>query len=119
MSDLAGLRVLVVEDEPIVAMCLEDLLVDLGIVVVGPAATLAEGLSEAQGSGLDAAILDINLGETTSYPIAALLAARSVPVVFATGYGRIDPPEAIRAEVIGKPYSTGDIIGALARAMVG
>ena len=117
MSVLAGLRVLIVEDEPIVAMCLEDLLVDLGCVVVAVAATLTDGLSEAGCATLDAAILDINLGEATSYPIAALLAARSVPVVFATGYGRIDPPEAITAEVIGKPYSTGDIVGALERAM--
>ena len=117
MRALEGLRVLVVEDEPIVAMCLEDLLIDLGIVVVGPAATLAQGMSEAEGGAFDAAILDINLGDATSYPIAALLCARSVPVVFATGYGRIDPPEAIAAEVIGKPYSSDDIVAALQRAI--
>lgn len=117
MSDFAGLHVLVVEDEPIVAMCLEDILIDLGCVVVGPAATLAEGLVDAALPQVEAAILDINLGQATSYPIATLLAERAVPIVFATGYGRVDPPSAIRAEVIGKPYSIGDIAAALGRAL--
>ncbi|WP_326523165.1 response regulator [Sphingomonas sp.] len=119
MIDLSGLTILVVEDEPIVAMCLEDMLADLGCTVVGPAATVAEGLAEARGAVLDAAILDINLGEATSYPIASVLADRAVPIVFATGYARADPPEAIRAELIGKPYSREDIVAALGRALAG
>jgi len=119
MSGVAGLRVLVVEDEPIVAMCLEDMLVELGCQVVGPAATLADGLARAQDTSLDLAVLDINLGGATSYPIAQLLSARAVPIVFASGYGRADAPDSVQAELVSKPYTRCDIESALARAMGG
>lgn len=119
MSQFAGLNVLIVEDEPIVAMCLEDILADLGCTVVGPAATLAEGLAKAEHAALGAAILDVNLGDATSYPIAQRLAERAVPIVFATGYARVDMPQAMAAQLIGKPYTRGDVAGALERAIAG
>ena len=119
MSGMAGLRVLVVEDEPIVAMCLEDMLVDLGCQVVGPAATLADGLVQAENAALDVAVLDINLSNATSYPIAQLLSDRAVPIVFASGYGRADAPESVQAELVSKPYTRCDIESALTRALGG
>ncbi|MES2987578.1 MAG: response regulator [Pseudomonadota bacterium] len=114
MSDLNGLRVLVVEDEPVVAMCLEDILEELGCVTVGPANRLSEGLKLAEGE-LDAAILDINLGGERSNSIAELLRSRGVPFAFASGYG--SAPEGFGAPMIEKPYRTADIARALSAIM--
>lgn len=114
MTALEGLRVLVVEDEPIVAMCLEDILETLGCVTIGPAARLAEGLALAQAGGLDAAILDINLGSERSTAIAALLRDLAVPFAFASGYGAV--PEGFESQaLIEKPYRGHDIEAALAQ----
>lgn len=112
MSDLAGLRVLVVEDEPIVAMCLEDILECLGCVTIGPASRLAEGQALAEAGGLDAAILDINLGGERSTSIAEALRARSIPFAFASGYGA--PPEGFEGlPLIEKPYREADVVATL------
>lgn len=110
MTDIAGLRVLIVEDEPVVAMCLEDILEELGCVTVGPANRLSEGLKLAE-EPLDAAILDINLAGERSNAIAELLRARGVPFAFASGYGAA--PEGFGAPMIEKPYRTADIERAL------
>ena len=81
------MRVLVVEDEVIVAMTLEDMLSDLGCSVVGPAYTLADGLALAEAADFDAALLDVNLGGERSEQIAELLRQRAIPFGFITGYG--------------------------------
>jgi DNA-binding response OmpR family regulator len=107
-----GLRVLVVEDEPVVAMCLEDILETLGCETVGPAGRLAEGLALAERESLGAAILDINLAGERSIPIAEELRRRGVPVAFASGYGAV--PEGFEAvPLIAKPYREADIDTAL------
>lgn len=118
MSDVAipnfgGKRVLVVEDEPVVAMCLEDILEGLGCVTIGPASRLAEGLALAEGKdGIDAAILDINLGGEWSTSIAAALVGRGVPFAFASGYG--NPPEGFEGPpMIEKPYREAEVVAAL------
>ena len=103
---LTGKRILVVEDEPIVAMCLEDMLQGFGCEVIGPAARLDEGLSLAASETLDGAILDVNLGDARSYPIADFLGSLAVPVLFATGYGRADYPDRTGVRLIEKPYHT-------------
>ena len=110
MTVLTGLRVLVVEDEPAVAMYLEDILDELGCITIGPANRLSEGLALAEGP-LDAAILDINLAGERSNAIAELLRARGVPFAFASGYG--NAPEGFGAPMIEKPYRTADIGRAL------
>jgi DNA-binding NarL/FixJ family response regulator len=102
--NLAGKRILVVEDEPIVAMCLEDMLHSFGCEVIGPAARLDEGLTLAASGPLDGAILDVNLGDARSYPIADYLGGLAVPVLFATGYGRADYPDRAGVRLIEKPY---------------
>jgi PAS domain S-box-containing protein len=79
-------RVLLVEDEALVALMMETLLTELGVEVVGPFGTLAEGLVAADGEPFDAAILDVNLDGGTVYPLAHLLAERGVPFAFVTGY---------------------------------
>ncbi|HYC03464.1 MAG TPA: response regulator [Azospirillaceae bacterium] len=118
MSVLAGRRILVVEDEVVVAMMVEDMLLDLGCDVVGPAARLDQGLQLAADEALDAAILDVNLNDRRSYPIAEELRRRGVPFLFATGYAA----EEVRchdaeAPIIRKPYD-GPMIEAALRCLL-
>ena len=112
MTPLAGKRVLVLEDEPVVAMLVEDMLIELGCEVVGPAARLEEGMALARDEPLDLAVLDVNLGPTDSFPVAAILAEKAVPFIFATGYGdRPNPFPA--APIVTKPYGAHDLYTAL------
>ena len=117
---LQGLRMLVVEDEALVAMLVEDLLTDLGCVVVDVAGTLEDGLIAAQTAApsIDGAILDINLGDAKVFPIAELLLAHGVKFVFATGYGRdgLDPRYAEHA-VLAKPFRRDALEKALVATM--
>ena len=88
----SGLRVLLVEDENLVALLLEDMLAELGHTVVGPVARLDKALETAQREAFDVAILDVNINGEDSYPIAEALAARGIPFVFSTGYGKKSLP---------------------------
>lgn len=81
-------RILVVEDEVMVAWALEDMLANLGYSVVGPAARVDEALSLIENGSVDAAVLDINLNGEKSYPVADALVARGVPFIFSTGYNK-------------------------------
>jgi PAS domain S-box-containing protein len=92
-------RVLLVEDEALVAMMMEDLLTDLGVVVIGPCRGLAEAMIAAHEQQFDAAILDINLDGATVYRLAHLLAERDIPFAFVTGY----EPATIDARFHGVP----------------
>jgi PAS domain S-box-containing protein len=90
---VSGNRILLVEDEALVAMMMRDSLVELGFCVVGPFDRAAEALACATDDALDAAILDVNLTGDLVYPVAERLAGRGVPFVFVTGYDAegIDP----------------------------
>ncbi len=79
-------RVLLVEDEALVAMMIQESLADFGYQVVGPICTASEAMAKAKDGHFEAAVLDINLGDGAVYPIADILAARGVPFVFVTGY---------------------------------
>jgi two-component sensor histidine kinase/DNA-binding response OmpR family regulator len=81
-----GGRVLLVEDEALVAMMIQECLTEYGHSVVGPIGRAAEALAAAREGDFDAAILDINLGDAMAYPVAEILSARGVPFVFVTGY---------------------------------
>ncbi len=85
---LAGMRLLVVEDELLVSMLLQDILTDLGAEVAGPYGRLADGLAAAKVERFDGAILDLNLAGQQAEPLADLLLALGVPFVFITGYQR-------------------------------
>lgn len=88
MASLKGKRVLVVEDEPLIAIVLADILIDAGCVVVGPAYDTDQALARISSDVIDAAVLDVNLGSgQTSAPVADVLAERAIPFIFATGYG--------------------------------
>jgi CheY-like chemotaxis protein len=82
-----GNRVLVVEDEILVAMMMKDILSELGFSVIGPFSRLAEAMVAAVHDDVDAGIIDVNLGGEFVYPVADVLAARKIPFVFITGYG--------------------------------
>jgi len=86
-------RVLLVEDEALVAMMIQDTLAEFGFQVVGPLSTASEALSAARESHFDAAVLDINLGDGLVYTVAEILGVRGVPFVFVTGYDvdSVDP----------------------------
>ncbi|HWL81391.1 MAG TPA: HWE histidine kinase domain-containing protein [Roseomonas sp.] len=112
-------RVLLAEDEPLVAMELETQLQALGFTVVGPAATLQEALRLASEEVLlDAAVLDVNLRGQAVFPVADLLVRRGVPVVFATGYGALPGGWATgggqgRTALLRKPLTRGALAAAL------
>ena len=80
-------RVLIVEDDAIIGMMMREILSEHGLFAIGPCCTVAEALA-ASGGEFDCAILDLNLGGESVYPVAALLAERNVPFAFVTGYGR-------------------------------
>ena len=116
MSVLVGKRVLIVEDEPILAMVAEDILQELGAEIVGPAAHLDDALELAHSEDVDFALLDVNLNGKMSLPVAQHLRARSVPYVFATGYGDAGAAGLeLDAPVVHKPYTQEDIEEALSR----
>lgn len=116
---LTGRRVLVVEDESLVAMLLETILEDMGCAIVGPVATVDEGLAAvADEESLDAALLDVNVAGREVFPIAEALKARGVPFVFSTGYGEGGLPDAWRGQpTVQKPFTESAIRDALMKAM--
>lgn len=117
MSDLTGKRILIVEDEFLIAAMLEDMLVDLGAVVVGPAATVAKGLALAGTEALDAAVLDVNVSGLRVDPVAEALSERGVPIVFATGYGNSAVRGTDTTPLLQKPYTQKKLSDALAQAL--
>ena len=98
MNDKPRCRILVVEDEAMIAMLVEEMVLDFGSEVVGPAAKMEEALRLASDASLDAAILDVNVGGAVVYPVADLLRARGVPIIFATGYGAGELPSRFRKD---------------------
>jgi CheY-like chemotaxis protein len=117
-SPLPGRRVLVVEDEMIVAWLLEDMLTELGCVIIGPAASVKQAVAMIDAQAIDAALLDVNLDGEMSYPVADALVARGVPFVFSTGYDKDRLLDGYRTfPVLQKPYHQSELRDALARLL--
>ncbi|MDB5648853.1 MAG: response regulator receiver protein, partial [Hyphomicrobiales bacterium] len=115
---LAGRRVLVVEDEPFIAMTLEDMLTDLGCVVAGSASQIQDALEMIERGNIDAAVLDVNLGSQKIDPVADALAKLDCPFVFTTGYGRTGvPPLHNMRGVVQKPFRMEDLAKALSEEL--
>ena len=113
MADRA-LRILIVEDEMLVAMNIEDMLLDLGHEVAGLASRLEPALSLAREAAFDVAMLDVNLAGEASFPVADALRERGIPFLFATGYGIQGIAEDYRdAPVLQKPFRALDLEQAL------
>ena len=117
-ESLAGRRILVVEDESLVAMLLETILEDMGCLAVGPAATVDEGLRMASDEAVDAALLDVNVAGRQVFPIAQVLKDRGVPFIFSTGYGEGGLPDEWRGQpTLQKPFTEAAVRDALMTAM--
>jgi DNA-binding response OmpR family regulator len=114
-------KILVVEDNTLVAETLAEALIDSGYEVVGPAPSLSEGLELAHDSDLDGALLDIDLAGRWCFPIATLLAERNVPFLFLTGYHdpSVIPPELRWAWRLTKPFHLADLGKVTAKAFGG
>lgn len=117
MPWLTGKRILVVEDEALISVMVTDMLSELGILVVGPAATISAAIILAERETIDAAILDVNVRGERIDPVAEILFAREVPVLFATGYGEVKLASGRSAPVIDKPYTQEKLIRGLAAAL--
>ena len=117
-SRLSGRKVLVVEDEMIVAWLLEDMLVDLGCTIVGPATSVNQALAMIDVEAFDAAVLDVNLDGQMSYPVADALTARGMPFVFSTGYDKDTLRDGYRTfPVLQKPFHRSELGDALAKLL--
>ena len=103
---LKGLRILLVEDEAMVAMLIESILDDLGCLVVECAASVPAALEAIDSRQFDGALLDMNLGGSTVYPVAEILSARALPFAFVSGYGPTADVEARfpNVAVLKKPF---------------
>ena len=113
-----GLKVLVVEDEGIIALLLEDMLTELGHDMVASAANVEDARAEAANRQIDLAILDVNLGRQSSYPLASDLSAKGIPFILATGYGRSGLDEEWRGGVVlQKPFEVKALSEAIAETM--
>jgi CheY-like chemotaxis protein len=117
---LHGRRVLIVEDEAMVAMLLEELLRELGCHVVEIAARVDSALTLIEAKVFDIAVLDVNLDGEASYPVADELERRKIPFLFATGYGAQAMPENYRLHtVLQKPFRKQEFEAALLKAFWG
>ena len=118
MSKLAGKRILVVDDDSLLALDLEVFLEDEGSVVVGPAPSVAAALALIAAEPPDAAILDIDLGGQTSEPIADELAARGVGFLFISGHSKAKLPAAhSHCQLLPKPWTEANLHDGLVRLL--
>jgi CheY-like chemotaxis protein len=115
---LAGVRVLLVEDEAIIAMTAEDMLEELGCALAATASSVAEAFACVEERSFDVALLDINLNGEQSLPVAARLKEKGKPFVFTTGYGSAgSSAEHADVPLVTKPYQMSDLESAIRRAL--
>jgi two-component sensor histidine kinase/CheY-like chemotaxis protein len=111
-------RILVVEDEAMIAMAIEDTLTSTGFVVVGPAATLNAALELIGSAEIDAALLDANLNGVSVEPVAAALTRANIPFAFSTGHHREGLPASFgSARLLAKPFNDADLIATIAELL--
>ena len=114
------LRMLVVEDEGLVAMLIEDMLDEFGCKLVGPATNVPRALELIAKESIDVAVLDLNLDGKDTYAIADALQRKNVPFIFATGYGSAGlRQEYGNRPVLQKPFPASDLETALTEALSG
>lgn len=119
-SELHGKRVLIVEDEAIVAMLIEDFLEDLGCTIIGPIAEVGPAIEAIRQEHIDCAVLDVNLAGAKSYPIADALKERALPFIFTTGYGEAGLESAYQGHpVLQKPFTVRTFARALSDLSAG
>ena len=111
-------NILIVEDEPLIAMMLEDFILSLGHEVTDNCDSVSSALQAVGAGGFDLAILDVNLKGESVWPVATALRANKIPFVLASG-GHVDPPPAEFADValIEKPYTIDRVSPIIAAAL--
>jgi DNA-binding response OmpR family regulator len=114
-------RILVVEDEALLAFALEEMLGDFGYDVIGPAPTIRAAMKLVACERVDAAVLDVNLGRESIAPVAGALADAGVPFVFTTGYTHVSalPDGFQNRPVLNKPYQPEALRKAIERLLGG
>jgi len=118
-GDLSDCRVLVIEDESLVAMLIQDTLADIGCEVVGVASRFDDAFAKAESLSFDVAILDVNLNGRQTFPIAEALAERRRAFVFSTGYGAASVPASFQnMPILQKPFQQRDLEQALRAALI-
>ncbi len=113
MSIFSGMNILVIEDEPIVAMMIDD----IGGCPIGPATSLEQAMDMAMNAPVDAAILDLNLNGKRTVGVATALRERGVPFIFATGYGSSGREDLGQKAVLQKPFQMHQFVAALTLAI--
>lgn len=105
------MQVLLLEDNFIIALDLAGLVSEAGAEPLGPVGSVADAMRVIAGGKVEAAILDINLGDENAFPVAERLEQQGIPFAFATGYSASDvlPPERTGVPVLAKPYSAGEV----------
>jgi DNA-binding response OmpR family regulator len=120
VAKLSGRRVLLVEDELLIAMLLEGALQDQGCTIVGPFSRLADAIGAAQTESLDCALMDINLAGERIFPVAEILRLRSVPFLLLSGYGDSAlPDDRQHWPVLSKPFEIRQVMTLLERMLPG
>jgi len=120
-SPAAGLSVLLVEDQTIIALDTESMLLELGAAHVHAVTTADAALTWLRDAAVDVAVLDIALGHEMSYPVGDMLLARDTPFVFTTGYGdtSVMPAQFSKVPVVHKPYTANELASALTHCLSG
>lgn len=107
---LAGIKILVVEDEPIISMFIEDSLSDLGCKSIAFATNLSDAQNKVAEGDFDVVMLDVNLKGELSFPMAETLSARHLPFIFSTGYGKVAIPTHFQhVPVLQKPFQENEL----------
>ncbi|GGH32249.1 response regulator [Alsobacter metallidurans] len=115
---MQGSRILIVEDEMLVAMMIEDMITDMGLIPAGVAGRLQQGVDLAGRLDLDGAVLDVNLDGEQSFPVARVLQGRSIPFFFATGYGAKGIADEFKQSlVLQKPFNAAELESAFRRIL--
>jgi CheY-like chemotaxis protein len=115
---LEGFRVLVIEDDTLVAMSVGDMLSDLGCLVVGSAGDLTQAFEMVETGGFDFALLDVNLRGKEVFPVADVLSEKGIPFAFASGYGRAGLSDEFRASpIVSKPFQIEELSAVLSSAL--
>lgn len=111
---ITSLNVLIIEDEPLIAMMIEDFIDMLGHTVAGTADCVPDALAEVEAGNFDVAILDVHLRDGVCWPVADALVAKGKPFLLATG-GHVEPPPAAHADAptLAKPFTLDGIEQAL------
>jgi CheY-like chemotaxis protein len=121
VKGLEGRRILVVEDQALIAMEVQDCLRRAGAEVVGPVGRLDRAVAEAKKQPLDAALLDVDLNGVRCWPIAEILTARAIPFALTTGFASeiVTPERFADAPVLTKPYRDEDVLAVLRTMLAG